>query len=187
MRDGAVGRTVTGVSRHPSFPPDPDDPFGRAIVNIYGAVAALVRGDADGAGVLMADLRDEFEHLAEPLVTLSFVTLEQMQVTYDPSLPDDPPAPTAEELIDHARSFGIATGRAVHAAAWRLDAVRRCDGRRVRRDLRSSREAGDDDELVAGAVALLAAVVAAGARRRGEPAGAVTRELCLAAVLEHAA
>jgi hypothetical protein len=184
-----VARTVVVVSRRPTTPSHVhhDEPFGRAVVSIYGAVAALIRDDAAGARLLMDDLRLGFEHVAEPLVALSFVTLEQMQVTFDPALSTEHPAPTAGQLIDEATAFGVAPGRSVHAAAWRLDAVRRCDGRKVRRDLRASHAAGDADELVAGAVSLLAAVVAAGARRRGEPAGAVTRDLCLAAVLEHAA
>jgi hypothetical protein len=151
------------------------------MVDVYGAAAAMLRGDPEGVRVMVEDLREACGSVADALTIVSVLTLDRIgEMVAAPG--NDPPAPVRpEELMSLATTFSTAPRAAVHAAAWRLDAVRCHDESRARRDVRRSLAAGTDEQLIAGAVALLTAVIVAGAIRRGRSAAEVACQLCLSA------
>jgi hypothetical protein len=158
-----------------------------AMVDLYGAVAAMIRCDRVGARLLLAELRADVRNTAELLVAISFATLERLEAAFDDRSLRPHDRPLAGDFVRAAVGYGAATTSAVHAAAWRLDAVRRNDRRRARRDVTGSRRIATDEHLVAGAVALLAAVVELAARSAGDDPDVAARQLCLAASMRRSA
>lgn len=154
-----------------------------ALGRLYGAATALVADDRDGAMLLLDDLRDGFGSLTELLVTVSLATLERLEDAFrHQSLrPPDASRPSARTMLATAEGYRVAPPRSVHAAAWRLDAVRCNDRSRAAADAAESAAAGGDRQLVAGAVALLAAALTHGAIANGEDPLDAARRLCLAA------
>lgn len=158
-----------------------------AMSQLYGSAAALVRGDRPGAELLVTDLRASIPSLEELLVTVSVATLERLEDAFKHVSLGDPRRPIAQQMITRAVSYRIARPAAVHAAAWRLDPVRRADRAAATDNVAHSRRVGNDEELVLGAVALFAAALELGAATRGFDAEATARRLCYAVVLERRA
>jgi hypothetical protein len=158
-----------------------------AMVDMYGAVAAMIRRDRVGTRLLLADLRREVRSTTELLVAISFATLQRLEAAFEQRSLRTQDRPLAGEIVRTAVEYGAAPASAVHAAAWRLDAVRRNDRRRARRDVHGSRRVADDEQLVAGAVALLASTVELAAACAGDPAEVAAQQLCLAASMRRTA
>ena len=163
------------------------DRIDAAMVNLYGSVAAMIRGDRIGARLLLADLRLEMRSTPELLVAVSFATLQRLEAAFEERSLRTHDRPLAGDIVRTAIGYGAAPASSVHAAAWRLDAVRRNDRRRARRDVSGSRRIATDEQLVAGAVALLAAVVELAATCAGDEADVAARQLCLAASMRRSA
>lgn len=155
-----------------------------AMSQLYGSAAALVRGDRPGAEMLVADLRASIPSLEELLVTVSVATLERLEDAFRHVSLGDPRRPIAQQMISRAVSYHIARPAVIHAAAWRLDPVRRADRLAATENVAHSQRVGADDELVLGAVALFAAALELGAMTRGIDAETTARRLCYAVVLE---
>ena len=158
-----------------------------AMSQLYGAAAALVRGDRPGAELLVGDLRMSIPSLEELLVTISVATLERLEDAFRHVSLGDPRRPIAQQMVARAVSYRIARPATVHAAAWRLDPVRRADRAAAAENVAQSRRVGSDDELALGAVALFAAALELGASSRGIDAESTARRLCYAVVLERRA
>lgn len=146
---------------------------------IYGAAAALIQNDREGAGLLLDDARWTGVETASMLVAISFATLDRLGAALEGGKPD-PQHDLARDLLDRALGFRSAPPEAVHSAAWRLEAVGRRDCEQAGIDVDRSRVVGTDAQLLLGAVGLLAAVVEFGADRRGRDATRDIRRLCLA-------
>ena len=195
MRPGVGRRTINDVRSTDGSHDHPFEtgPAGRiesdeatvraAMGQLYGAAAALVAGDQEGAALLIGDLRSAFSSVTELLVTISFATLERLEHAFaDRSLrPPDGAPPSARTILTEAERYGVAPARAVHTAAWRLEAVRCNDRRRVVTEATEWSSAGAEGQLVSGAVALLAAALAHAATAVGDDPLRVARRLCLAA------
>lgn len=160
-----------------------------ALVCLYGAVASVMRHDANDAHLLLADLRESFEDIDEVLVAISLATLERLEaaVGSGPSLAPQQGRPIAQELLGVAHGYGVARVGSIQSAAWRLDAIRQGDHEQAMADITSARGRTTDAELVFGAVALLAATVVLWARRTGQSPNTAITDLCLAAALTPAA
>lgn len=185
--DGPIGDSPRGaVPLDPELGEDPGALYD-AMSQLYGAAAALVRGDRPGAEMLVVDLRQSIPSLEELLVTVSVATLERLEDAFRHASLGDPRRPIAQQMIARAVSYRIARSATIHAAAWRLDPVRRADRDTAADNVASSRRIGSDDELVHGAVALFAAALELGAVTRGIDAEATARRLCYAVVLERRA
>ena len=157
---------------------------GDRLAEVYGAAAALLRNDRGGAGILVAMLVDD-DDLLDVLLTLASAALERLDraLTAAPEQGTHPSSRLARELLDLALETGFALPDSVHAAAWRLDAVRREDMALLAHSVSAFRPQLDDFDLVAGAVALLAALVTFGARCAGEAVLASAERLCVAVSL----
>lgn len=152
------------------------------LVCLYGAVAAVVRGDTDGARILLSDLQDDDDDLTEVLVAISIATLERLRVAMAATSHlqqerDD----LAANLIAQATAYRVSTARSVQGAALRLDAVRRGDHEGAASDVEHAAADSSPAELVLGATALLAAIVALWARLSGQSVRRAATNLCLAA------
>ena len=153
-----------------------------ALVTLYGAVAAALRHDHPALQLMVADLVEASADITETLITISAATLERLEVALGSGMPfGEDSGCTARRVLGIATDYGLADDRSVHAAAWRLDAVRAGDVPRAAADITSSQVLGTDLELVRGAVALLTAIVAMWAMRTGRSARVAAGELCLAA------
>lgn len=153
---------------------------------MFGAVAAVERDDREGVDVLLRDLYDSYEDFTALLTTMSYVTLERLDAALAlggsdgrPMSPDASRA-LAEQLLEDAHAYEITGAVGVHAAAQRLDTVRRCDVARVAAEVDAARSVASDIELLYGAIALLTATVAVWADRTGRARTRAIRELCLA-------
>lgn len=157
-----------------------------ALVCLYGAVAAVMRQDADGTELLLADLTTCFADHDELFVAISVATLERLEaaVRAGPSIEPHEGRPIAQELLAIAQSYHVADLDTVQFAAWRLDAVRQGDRSQAVADILGSQELADDRHLVLGATALLAATVVLWARRTGQSPARAVSDLCLAASLD---
>jgi hypothetical protein len=178
----------------------PTEPWGAdpravrlALVNLYGAVAAVVRGDTDGARLLLDDLEHCGADLTELLAAISIASLERLGVALSAPGSGHGRDETshgridlATRLVRDARDYRVASPRAVHEAAWRLDAVRRGDRLQAVRDVESATATSTPTELLFGATALLAAIVALWARNSGQSTRRAATDLCLAASFDHA-
>jgi hypothetical protein len=169
---------------------DPAAPRVRqALISLYGAVAAVVRDDQDAAEMMLADLTETLEDVNEVLMTISIATLERLEAAVtsgDRSTGGDGSADgglSARHVLALAADFGLSSRRTVHAAAWRLDAVREGDRSRAAADIARSQSLGTETELTYGAIALLAAIVAVWANRTGRSPKVAASDLCLAASL----
>ena len=98
----------------------------QALVNLYGAVAAVVRGDVEGARLLLDDLEHCGADLTEILTAISIASLERLGVALaGPGVAEDgiDRDPTtgridlATRLVRDARDYRVASPRAVHEAA----------------------------------------------------------------------
>lgn len=160
-----------------------------ALACLYGAVAAVMRDDDDGASILLGDLRSCFDDVADLLVAISVATLERLEaaIAAGPAIEPAHGRPIAHELLSVAHGYDVAARDAVQYAAWRLDAVRQGDRHQVMLDVAGSRAIASDEELINGAAALLAATVVLWARRTGQLPGHAVVDLCLAASLDVAA
>lgn len=159
-------------------------PLSHALVSLYGAVAAVLRHDHLAVDLMTADLVDAFGDVTETLMAISSATLERLEVALGCGMPfGEESGCTARRVLSLATDYDLADERAVHAAAWRLDAVRTGDLERAAADVTSSQVLGSDIELVHGAVALLTAIVAIWALRTGRSARVAASELCLAAAV----
>ena len=149
----------------------------------------MVRSDAQGADLLLYDLRNSFDDLGEALIAISFATLERLEaaVAAGPSFQAHDGRPIAQELLSLAQAFGHCDHETVHSAAWRLDAVRQGDRHQASIDIEHARSIASEDELLGGATALLAATVVLWARRSGQASTVAASELCLAASMDSAA
>lgn len=158
------------------------------LVFLYGAVAAVVRGDAPGARMMLEDLRDSSDDLTELLAAISVISLERLQAALTTGeLAPDTRRVLAGALISRATAFNVSTARAVHGAAWRLDAVRCGDHQRAARDVANDAADSSASELVLGATALLAAIVALWATSSGLSPRRAAADLCIAASFADAA
>lgn len=185
MDDGNENRRRIVGPAHDQI--DVDDQPGSiydAMGQLYGSAAALVRGDRVGVELLIEDLCRSLPSLEELLVTVAVATLERLEDAVRHVSPGDSGQPIAQQLITRAGSYRIARTATIHAAAWRLDAVRCGDRSTAADDVLNSRRIGDDYELVHGAVALFAAALEFGAAARGVDAEETARRLCYAVVLE---
>lgn len=163
---------------------DETPPSGIRLAELYGAAAALLHRDRGGAGVLVAAMVEE-ARLEELLFTAASASLERLEraLTSAPTLSAPARGGLARELLDLALETGFTVPDSVHAAAWRLDAVRRGDQALLLHSISAFRPELDDFDLVAGAVALLAALITYAARRSGESVSASAEHLCLAVSL----
>lgn len=159
---------------------------GDRLAELYGAAAALLRGDRGGAGILVAMLVAE-DQLADVLLTAATAALERLESSIAAPVVERRPrsGETARDLLDLALGTGFAVPDAVHAAAWRLDAVRRDVTELFTHSITAFRPDLDDFDLVAGAVALLAALVAFAATFAQQQPQASAQHLCLAASRSH--
>jgi len=156
------------------------------LVCLYGAVAAVLRGDAAGRDLLLADLREAFGRTDDALIAISLATLERLEaaVVCRPITGDGGGQPIAQEILRVATEYGISHVDTVRAGASRLDAVRQGDRARAADEVREATRCASDHELVLGATAVLAATVAVWARRSGRSPRHLATELCLAASSE---
>lgn len=191
--EGSESLDAVDASEAIGFPVDDSSPGEHpgalydAMSQLYGSAAALVRGDRPGAEMLIGDLRASIPSLEELLVTVSVATLERLEDAFKHVSLGDPRRPIAQQMMTRATSYRITRPAAIHAAAWRLDPVRRADRAAATDNVANSLRIGDDEELVLGAVALFAAALELGAAARGIDAEATARRLCYAVVLERRA
>ena len=155
---------------------------------MYGAVAAVVRDDQPAAEMMLADLAVALDDVNEVLMTISIATLERLEVAVSSGAGWSHTGGltgglSARQVLAMASEFGVSSRRTVHAAAWRLDAVRDGDRSRAAADIVRSQTIGTVDELTYGAIALLAAIVAVWANRTGRSPKVAASDLCLAASL----
>lgn len=155
---------------------------------MYGAVAAVVRDDRAGVGLLLTDLHDAFDDFTELLAAIAFATLDRLDAALEagPALSPRESRTLAEHVLVDAHRYALAEAIPVQTAARRLDAVRRHDHEMVAAEVQNARSVASDDELLWGATALLTAVACAWARRTGRPPNAAVAELCLAVSAEPA-
>lgn len=133
---------------------------------------------------MLSDLANTLDDVNEVLLTISIATLERLEAavgTSGDSLEES--GLTARQVLAMASEYGMSSRRTVHAAAWRLDAVREGDRSRAAADIVRSQTIGTELELAHGATALLAAIVAVWANRTGRTANVAALDLCLAASL----
>ena len=162
-----------------------------ALVNLYGAVAAVMRKDWPALRLMVSDLTDALEGVEDVLIVISLATLECLWdgfglVERHPGSMDsgaDNSAVVARELLAIAAGFDLSSPDLVNAAAWRLDAVRSGDRDRAAADIVQSQRLGSEMELVDGAIALLAAIVTRQARRSGLSPQRLASDICLAVSL----
>lgn len=134
--------------------------------------------------MMLADLTETLDDVNEVLMTISIATLERLEAavgTGDASVEDS--GLSARQVLAMASEYGLSSRRTVHAAAWRLDAIREGDRRRAAADIVRSQSIGTEIELTYGAIALLAAIVAVWANRTGRSPKVAASDLCLAASL----
>jgi hypothetical protein len=149
---------------------------------IYGAVAAVVRDDRVGTGVLLGDLRESFDDVAELLSTLSLATLDRLDAALaagDKLSPAERRA-MAQFLLTEAHRYAMSDAVPVQSAARRLDAIRRHDHDQVLAEIEQDRALASDEQLLWGATALLSAVVALWAQRSGVSPRRAAADLCMA-------
>lgn len=170
--------TVKNVNGDPAAPQ-----VRQALVSLYGAVAAVVRDDQDAVRLLLNDLTEALDDVDEVLVTISVATLERLEAETGAGTQLHDSDVTARQVFAMASEYSLSSRRTVHAAAWRLDAVRVGDRSRATADIARSLNIGTPFELVYGATALLAAIVAVSANRTGHSPKVAARDLCLAASL----
>jgi len=162
-----------------------------ALVNLYGAVAAVMRKDWPALRLMESDLTEALEGVEDVLIVISLATLECLWdgfgfVERHPGAtgPDsDNSAVAAKELLAIAAGFELSSPEVVNAAAWRLEAVRSGDRDRAAADIVQSKRLGSEAELVDGAIALLAAIVTRQAHRSGRSAQRLASDICLAVSL----
>jgi hypothetical protein len=151
---------------------------------MYGAVAAIVRDDQAAVEMMILDLTHALEDVNEVLTTISIATLERLHVAVTSGADASPEhALSARQVLAMASEYGLSNRRMIHAAAWRLDAVREGDRSRAAADIVRSQSLGTEDELTYGAIALLAAIVAVWANHTGRSPKVAASDLCLAASL----
>jgi len=178
-------RTVIQVNTHPV-----PGSVRVALISLYGAVAAVVRGDRPAVRLMVSDLTEALDGIEEVLIVISLASLECLGGALGSDVPQDEPgteavdsAAAAREMLAIASRFGMAHPEHINSAAWRLDAVRSCDRTRAAADIAQSRQFGSELELVNGAIALLSAIVARQAVRSGRSPQRHATEICLAAAL----
>jgi hypothetical protein len=149
---------------------------------VLGAVEAVLLADP------AIDVRLAAVHRCvdtdQVLVAISIATLDQLGDGIGDGTGDVRGASTgdlAAALLDRAVQFDVSPRSAVHAAAGRLEAVRRNDRWRLTSELRRARAIDSDNGLVDGAIALLAATVELCAQRRGQTPELMAGRLCRAA------
>jgi hypothetical protein len=91
----------------------------------------------------------------------------------------------AEQILGDANAYEVTGAVAVHAAAQRLDSVRRWDADQVAVEVDAARALTSDSDLLYGATALLTATLAVWADRTGRARSRAIRELCLASSAKH--
>jgi hypothetical protein len=157
---------------------------GDALSTLYGAAAAVTRHDQDDAAMLVAHLVADHD-VPRVLVAAALATLERLDAAMagSPTPWRRDPRMLAGGLLELATGTGLASPPAVHAAAWRLDAVRLGDAVSAAEAIVISRKQLGDADLVAGAVAVLSVVVAIVAEDAGQPASVSAQNLSLAALL----
>jgi len=162
-----------------------------ALVNLYGAVAAVMRTDWPALRLMVSDLTDALDGVEDVLVVISLATLECLWdgfgfVERHPGAVEsdaDNSAVAARELLAIAAGFELSSPDLISAAAWRLEAVRSGDRDRAAADIIQSLHLGSEAELVDGAIALLAAIVTRQARRSGRSPQRLASDICLAVSL----
>lgn len=153
---------------------------------MYGAAAAIERDDREGMELLLHDLYHAYPDFASLLMAMSFLTLDRLDAAL--SEPDPTAAPLspserrtlAEQILGDANGYEVTDAVAVHAAAQRLDSVRRWDAEQLAADVDAARAVTSDSDLLYGATALLTATLAVWADRTGRTRARAIRELCLA-------
>lgn len=145
---------------------------------VLDAVEAVLRAAPDVE--VRLDTLHQLGDTQQVLMAISIATLDQLGDGLE-YLGTTTGGDLAAVLLDRAVQFDVAPRSTVHAAACRLEVVVRHDRWQLTRELRRSRAAGSDAELVAGAIALLAAIVELSARRRGLAPALMAECLCRAA------
>ena len=155
-----------------------------ALSTLYGAAAAVTRRDHEDAVTLVAHLVDDHD-VPRVLVAAALATLERLDAAMagSPTPWRRDPRMFAGGLLELATATGLGSPPAVHAAAWRLDAVRLGNAAAAAEAIVISRRQLGDADLVAGAVAVLSVVVAIVAEDAGQPAAESAQNLSLAALL----
>jgi hypothetical protein len=149
---------------------------------IYGAVAAIVRGDRLGVDLMLADVHASSDDIAELLAAISYATLDRLAAALEPGgvLSPHETRAMASALLTEARQYSVSEAASIHAAAQRLDAVRRHDRDQVLLGIERARSMATDLEVLWGATALLTATVSEWARRSGQSPRRAAADLCLA-------
>lgn len=153
---------------------------------MYGAAAAIERADREGMELLLHDLYHAYPDFATLLMAMSCLTLDRLDAAL--AAPDSnvtPLSPSerrslAEQILDDANAYEVTGSVAVHAAAQRLDCVRRWDAEQLAAEVDAARAVTSDSDLLYGATALLTATLAVWADRTGRTRARAIRELCLA-------
>ncbi|MCU1388039.1 MAG: hypothetical protein JWL72_1377 [Ilumatobacteraceae bacterium] len=155
-------------------------------MSLYGSVAAVIRGDWFAAELLQAHLINEFGEIGEIgdlLILIALTTLERIEEAPFAELEAGPSCALAREMLETARTYHPSSHTTIHAAAWRLEAVRSGDPASAAADIELSRSMALDSELMRGSIALLAGIVTVFATRNGRLPEDLATELCLTASL----
>ena len=171
-------RTVKVVLSHPR-PPG----VRNALVNLYGSVAAVIRGDRFAAELLQSHLADELGDHGDALILIALATLERIEEAPFAVTAAGPSCTLAREMLDIARTYHPSPHTTVHAAAWRLEAVRSGDEAAAAADIELSRSMALHAELMRGSIALLAGIVTVFATLNRRLPEDFATELCLTASL----
>jgi len=163
-----------------------DDPFRTTLMSMYGAAAAVERDDRAGLHLLLNDLYESYEDFPALLTAMSYVTLDRLDAALalsgDRAVSGEESRELAQRLLVGANSYAITDTASIHAAAQRLDAVRRHDTVAAIQEVRTARAIVSDADLLCGATALLTATIGVWADRAGEDRTAALRGLCLASL-----
>ena len=173
---------MTSATSHRA--PDP-------LCSMYGAAAAVERADREGMELLLHDLYHTYTDFATLLMAMSCLTLDRLDAALSESDAQGAPLTSserrslAEQILGDAHAYEVTGAVAVHAAAQRLDSVRRWDAEQVAVEVDAARALTSDSDLLYGATALLTATLAVWADRTGRARSRAIRELCLASSAKH--
>ncbi|MCU1398093.1 MAG: hypothetical protein JWN62_1202 [Acidimicrobiales bacterium] len=150
-------------------------------MSLYGSVAAVIRGDRFAAELLQSHLIEELDDIGDLLILIALTTLERIEEAPFAEQEAGLSCALAREMLETARTYHVSPHTTVHAAAWRLEAVRSGDPAAAAADIEQSRAMALDAELMRGSIALLAGIVTVFAIRDGRLPEDLATELCLSA------